>query len=119
MTKKEYMEQLPDKSIDAKKVEEIEAIYCTKLPEIVKKIVSNANESIFFDDDDRILSYKEIADAQVDLHVNFKSKGLIPLADCGENDFIVYHFNDGSWSKFNIIDETVFKKRNALDELLK
>ena len=44
---------------------------------------------------------------------------MIPLADCGENDFIVYHFTDGSWSKFNIIDETEFKKRNALDEILK
>lgn len=119
MTKKEYMKQLPDKPIDAKKVEEIEAIYHAKLPELIKKMVSNADESIFFDDDDRILSYKEIADAQVDLHVNFKSMGMIPLADCGENDFIVYHFADGSWSKFNIVDETVFKKRNALDELLK
>ena len=98
MTKKEYMEQLPGKSIDAKKVEEIEAIYHAVLPELVKKIVSNADESIFFEDEYRILSYKEIADAQVDLHVDFKSKGLIPLADCGENDFIVYHFADGSWS---------------------
>ena len=119
MSKKEYMEQLPEKSIDAKKVEEIETIYHAKLPELVKKIVSNTDESIFFDDDYRILSYKEIADAQVDLHVDFKGMGMIPLADCGENDFIVYHFTDGSWSKFNIIDETVFKKRNALDEILK
>ena len=42
----------------------------------------------------------------------------IPLIDCGENDFIVYHFVDKIWSKFNIIDETVFKK-NSLKELLK
>ena len=54
-----------------------------------------------------------------DLHVSFRDKEIIPLIDCGENDFIVYHFMDKIWSKFNIIDETVFKKKNSLEELLK
>ena len=119
MTKKEYIEQLSTKQIDEKKVEQIRSIYEPKLSETVKKIISNADESIFFDDEYRMLSYQEIVDAQADLHVDFKKKGLIPVADCGENDFIVYHMADNSWSKFNIIDETVFKKRNLLEELLK
>ncbi len=49
-----------------------------------------------------------------DLHVSFKDKEIIPLIDCGENDFIVYHFMDKIWSKFNIIDETVLRRRTAL-----
>lgn len=119
MTKKEYVAQLPAKKTDEKKVSKVQDIYGTEIPDIVKKIISNNDESIFFDDDYRILSYQEVVDAETDLHVDFKAKGVIPLADCGENDFIVYHFNDGIWSKFNIIDETVFKKKNTIEELLK
>lgn len=43
---------------------------------------------------------------------------MIPVIDCGENDFIVYHTAEGNWSKFNIIEECVFKKRATLGELL-
>lgn len=52
------------------------------------------------------------------MHIAFKDKGIIPLVDCGENDFIVYHFKAKIWSKFNIIDETVFQKKR-FEELLK
>ena len=44
---------------------------------------------------------------------------MIPLIDCSDNDFIVYHFDSKTWSKFNIIDECVFKEKESLDELLK
>ena len=119
MTKKEYIDQLPKKMIDAKKVEKVQSVYGAKFSETVKKIISNSDESIFFDDDYRILSYQEILDAESDLHVNFKDKGIIPIADCGENDFVVYHFIDNSWSKFNINDEVIFKRRATIEELLK
>ena len=66
----------------------------------------------------RILSYKEILNAEYDLHVDFKTKQMIPLADCGDNDFVVYHFDTHEWSKFNIIDEVTFKKRKTLAEVL-
>ena len=110
MTKKEYLEQLSKKEIESKKVAKVQEIYGMEFPEIVNKIISNSNESIFFDDDCRMLSFDEIVDAEKDLHVDFKGKGIIPLVDCGENDFVVYHFKDGIWSKFNIIDKTIFKK---------
>ncbi len=119
MTKGEYIKTLASVKVDAEIVAKIENVYGATLPDVVKKIVSNAAETIFFDDDYRILSLGEIEDAENDLHVDFKAKGIIPLVDCGENDFIVYHFNDDIWSKFNIIDETVFKKQGSLDELLK
>ena len=38
--------------------------------------------------------------------------------DCGENDFIVYHFKENYWSKFNIIDEVEFGKKETLREVL-
>lgn len=117
MTAKEYLESITKKEIDLGKVEKIQNIYNKVLPEEVQKIVSNAEKSIFLDDV-RILSYKEILNAEHDLHVDFKMKRMIPLADCGDNDFVVYHFDTHDWSKFNIIDELTFKKRKTLAEVL-
>lgn len=119
MEKKDYLAESIDYKIDKKKIDAIQKLYKAELPDILKKIISRANETVFFNDGSRILSFDEIMDAKKDLHVDFKSKGIIPFADCGENDFIVYHFNDEFWSKFNIIDESVFKKKNTIEELLK
>ena len=83
------------------------------------KLSQRAGESVFLDGGVRILSFDEIVAAKKDLHIEFKAKGMIPIVDCGENDFIVYHFNDNIWSKFNIVDESVFKKKKSIEELLK
>lgn len=119
MTKKEYLEKISEKEINAEKVDKIQKAYGSAFSKMVQKIISNSEETVFFDDGYRILSYNEIFNAENELHVDFKNKGILPIADCGENDFIVYHFLDGIWSKFNIIDETVFKKKDGLDGLLK
>lgn len=119
MTGKEYLKVLADVKVDKKKTEKIALIYAEKLPEIILKIVSNAEEPVFLEDGYRVLSYAEIIDAEKDLHIGFKGMSIIPLVDCGENDFVVYNFNDNIWSKFNIIDETFFKKKNKLEDLLK
>lgn len=119
MKKNEYLSSLESVAIDAKKIEKIQKAYNVDLPEVIQKMITLANETLFFDDGTRVLSFEEIVDAEKDLHVAFKEKGIIPLVDCGENDFIVYHFGDRVWSKFNIVDETIFKKKNNLEELLK
>ena len=118
MTAKEYLSSLASVKLEKEKVDRIVSLYADNLLEIVQKIVSNSKEAVFLDDDSRVLSYDEIVDAEKDLHVSFKDKGILPLVDCGENDFIVYHFSDKTWSKFNITDETVFRKKNSLEELL-
>lgn len=118
MTKKEYLKSLDKVKIDGKKVKKIEKLYTKDLPEIIQKIISCADETVFFDDDTRMLSFDEIVDAREDLHVDFTDKGIIPLADFGENDFLVYHFEDGIWSMFNIEDELAFKKKNKLEDLM-
>ncbi len=119
MTKNEYLEQISQKEVDSEKVKLIKSIYGSNIPEVIQKIISNSDETVFLDDGVRILSYEEIIDAENDLHVEFSAKAMIPVADCGDNDFIVYHVDDKIWSKFNIIDETVFKKKDELSELLK
>lgn len=117
MRKKEYLEEILKANINNDKVVRIQNLYGAELPEIIKRIISNSDESQFFDDDTRILSDAEILDAKQDLHIDFKSKGIIPIADCNENNFIVYHFNDNIWSKFNIVDESVYNKKESFSDL--
>lgn len=119
MEKRDYLNKVSQVKLDSKKVNEINKLYGAVMPDLIQRIVSYGQEAIFFDDGVRILSFEEIIDAEKDLHVEFARKGIIPIADCGENDFIVYHFNDNIWSKFNIVDESVFKKKKSIDELLK
>ena len=119
MTKKEYIDQLNSTNIDQNKVNKLEALFGLKLPERVKKMMSVNDSAEFFDDGTRMLSYQEVVDAEQDLHVDFKALGIIPVAECGENDFIVFNAKDNIWSKFNIVDEIEFKKKKAFEELLK
>lgn len=118
MTVKEFMEQFSHFKIDEKKVRKIEKVYGATLTEEIQKIISNCSETVFLDEY-RVLSFKEIVDAQDDLHVDFKGMNIIPVVDCGDNDFIVYHSNSDEWSKFNIIDNCVFKRKPSIKDLLK
>lgn len=118
MTTVEFVEKLVGVDIDKKKKSKVEKIYGSELPEIVGKIISVATKPIFFDEY-RVLSFDEICEADDELSVNFSEKKIIPLIDCGDNDFIVFHCKSDEWSKFNIIDECIFKKRKSLNELLK
>ena len=118
MTRKEYLIQLQGVTFDSKAVRQAENAYGFSLPTVVKQMLSFSKESIFFDDEWRTLSLAEVLDAQDDLHVDFKASGLLPLIDCGENDFIVYHAGDNSWSKYNIVDEVAFDRKTRFEELL-
>lgn len=118
MTTVEFVEKLEGFDIDKQKTSKVEKIYGSELPEIVSKIISVTTTPIFFDEY-RVLSFDEICEADDELNVNFLDKKIIPLIDCGNNDFIVFHCKSKEWSKFNIIDECVFKKRKSLNELLK
>ena len=60
----------------------------------------------------------EIINASEDLKVDFVTNKMIPLVDCGENDFIVYHFDTKKWSMYNIIDNCAFMERESLEGLL-
>ena len=90
-----------------------------ELPVKVKCLMFEYSEtSIFFDDGYRTLSVAEILEAEHDLHVDFISQHMIPVIDCGENDFVVYLFCDKVWSKFNIVDECFFKRRTSMRDLM-
>jgi hypothetical protein len=112
-----FMTQIQATNIDQSKIEKIKKIYgVSNLPELIEKILSNDQHHCI--NNTRFLSFSEITDAKKDLNVDFAGKGILPIADCGDNDFIVYHFKDHKWSKFNIVDEVVFKKGKSFKELI-
>ena len=117
MTITEYLDNLDSLNIDNSKVNIIEEIYSTSLPEDIQRIISNCNKTQFISDY-RLLSFDEIVNAEEDLEVEFTELNLIPVFDCGDNDFAVYHIDTKKWSLFNIIDYTPFKVKESLKELL-
>ena len=119
MTKQEYLSQLNYVAINDEKVSEIEKVYGVLNNEMVKKILSNAEETIFLDDDARSLEFSEIKDADKELHVGFSQKHFLPLFDCFENNFIIYDISQNNWAMFNINDEVLFTEKSSLHDLLK
>lgn len=118
MTKQEYLSQLNSVAVNDDKVSEIEKVYGVLKNEVVKEILSNAEETIFLDDDIRSLEFSEIKDADKELHVGFSQKHFLPLFDCCENNFIIYNIPNNSWAMFNINDEVLFSEKSSLHDLL-
>ncbi len=118
MKRQEYLISLSETTIIESKISIIEGKYGVQFPEFVRRIISCAGETIFFDDEWRTLSFDEIMDAEMDLHVQFVKKGILPIIDCGENDFVVYDIKKRTFSLYNIIDDCVFHEKEKLEELL-
>ncbi len=116
MTFKEYMSSIAGNNIDTAYMESLKSKYCDNLPEAILEIFSNAENTVFLKNSRRVLSYDEVMNASEELHVGFKEMGLIPIVDCGENNFIVYQFKEHSYAMFNITDETLFMIKSSLDE---
>lgn len=86
--------------------------------EAQKLVCAAQPEPIFFDDNNfyRLLSLQEILDAESDMNVPFKKIGVLPLIDCGDNDFLSYDFKNYNWCKFNIVEEFKYStKKSILD----
>ena len=118
MTKQEYLSQLNSVAVNDDKVSEIEKVYGVLSNEVVKEILSNAEETIFLDDDIRSLEFSEIKDADKELHVDFSQRHFLPLFDCYENNFIIYNIPQNNWAMFNINDEVLFMEKSSLHDLL-
>ena len=117
ISKTTYLKDIENVEINDRNVSKIKAVY-GEIPLIVQKIISYSSSSVFLDNGCKQLSISEIIDADKDLGVDFSKLKMIPLFDCGENDFIVYNLKSNSWSKYNTNDNSVFKKSSSLKDLL-
>ena len=117
MNKKQFLLVVESTQVNENALKEITKLYGDIKSDLIKKALSLQKDTLFFDDY-RFLSHDEIIHANEELHVNFTSKKIIPIIDCGENDFIVYNLIKNNVSKFNIVDETFFKERATLSDIL-
>ena len=118
MTLKEFFNVLSTVEISNDKIERIQSEYGAVLPTPLRQIISYSDDTVFFDDERRLLSFSEIANAAEELHVDFKKNKIIPLFDCLDNDFIVYNFDKNTWSFYNIVDKVSFEEVSAITDLL-
>ncbi len=84
--------------------------------EAQKLVCAVQSEPIFFDDDNfyRLLSLHEILDAESDMKISFKKLGVLPLIDCGDNEFLCYDLKNHNWCKFNIADEFKYSTKKSI-----
>ena len=117
MNKKQFLLVVEATQVNEKALKEITKLYGEIKSDLIKKALSLQKDTLFFDDY-RLLAHEEIIKANEELHVNFTGRKILPLIDCGENDFIVYNILKNNVSKFNIVDETFFKERATLSDIL-
>lgn len=118
MTINEYVTQLDNIKINNSAVKDIEERYNIKCPDVLRKIISNSKKSVFLDHEIRVLSLSEMLNAPRNLHVDFINLGMIPFADCFDNNFAVYCRNR-KWASFNIVDQCKYNETASFGELFK
>ena len=105
----------PDDSI----LRQLAAVYGNAIPNTVVALCATAPEGNFLDDSFcRKLPLRDIVEAKEMLHVDFPGLGILPVFDCGDNDFIVYCLSLGKWNKFNIVDEIGFRESEDWKSLI-
>lgn len=120
ITTKEFLSKIKTININESKIRQIEKIYGS-IPKEVQKIISSSSRTIFFSNKDgyRTLSISEIIDAEKDMQINFVKEKMIPIIDCSDNDFIVFHTDTKTWSKYNVDDDRIYKETHKFEDLLK
>jgi len=116
---REYLDDIKERPVNEERVKAIESRYGFALPLPIKHIISA--EDVFSSDKEeiRVMSFEEILYAEEELHADFEGEGIIPVADCYSNDFIVYNDREKNWSMYNIVDQDVFfMESRSLLELL-
>jgi len=116
---REYLDDIEKRPVNEENVMAIESRYGFPLPILVKHIVSEEDVFISNVEEIRIMPFEEILYAEEELHTDFEGEGVIPVADCYDNDFIVYNGRKKNWSVYNIVDQDVFfMESRSLPELL-
>lgn len=117
MNRKEFVDSLKNVSVSADVKSRVLEVY-NDVPEIVLKILTKYPSPELFDENEsRTLSINEVLHAEEDNGVPFKTKKIVPIADMGNNDFIVYNGATFIWCMYNILDEITFNESKDFESL--
>lgn len=118
MNKQEYLDKVLKYPENPERTKAISELYGTSINGIIARVVSFAGNADFIGDERRAFSYDEILNASKEYGKDFKALGIIPFVDAYDNDLIVYVIAENVWAKYNMGDDIIFKKRDALEKLL-
>ena len=118
MNIQEFIEQVGKNAINKSFTETLERHYGVTLNEYIRRVLSFNPDGVLFENNDilRLLSHKEIIEANVDMAIDFTALKLIPILDTGDNDFITFDISSSEWCKFNIVDTIKYKQRQSLSD---
>lgn len=114
---KSFIDKAKNQPINEEVVKSIEKSYSCNLPEELKHIVSCDDDSRF-GYDIKILSEKEIINAEDIIHGELSSYKLIPVIDIFDYDFIAYDIEEQKYVCINTLDEIVFDNADNIYDLL-
>lgn len=118
MNRKDFLKRVQVGSGENKTKEKLENTYGKVVPEEIVNILSVFPEPVLFDENEsRTLSVNEVVHAEEDLKVPFKTNGIVPIAELGSNDYIVYSAEKKLWYIYNILDEVLFDESNSFEKL--
>lgn len=118
MNKREYLDDVNECDVNEERVDSINKMYNVELDEYLSKVVSYANENVFFEKERRVLSFEEIIDSSDDYGVDFVEQEMLPIIDAYDNTFIVYSFKDKAWAMYNLSDDILFDEKDTLEEII-
>lgn len=114
---KNFIDKAKKFPVNEEVVKNIEKAYSCTLSEELKHIVS-CDDNNRFGYDIKILSEKEIINADDILKGELSSCSLIPIIDVFDDDFIAYDIENKKYVCINTLDEIVFDSSDDIYELL-
>lgn len=119
MNKQEYVEFISSYEVDEERIAKVKELYSIEqATDLFERIVSAAGEVTSFDEERRALTFDGIIYANEDLGVDFAERGIVPVIDAYNLDYIVYMINEAKWGIYNISDDDVYDESDDLLELL-
>lgn len=120
MNTNDFLKQAAVQSIHEGFIKPLEQLYGIVFEENLRKVLSVNPNGDFIESTDilRLLSHREMLNANTELAVDFIHLKLIPVFDTGDNDYIVCDLTNNSWCKFNIVDSIKYMQNQTLAMLL-
>ena len=89
-----------------------------EIPEIITKILTQYSIPVLFDENEsRTLSLNEVIHAEEDLGVSLRNLKILPIADFGEGDYLVYDGNGFDWHMYNFSENISFDRTISFDDI--
>jgi len=116
MKLRDALTRLDKVEIDKAIIGNIEALYNTKFPNQLQKVISLNKDGVSYDEKSVFngLSANAILNAYNDLYIDFVGLNLVPLFDIGDSEYIVYNLKKRCYALYDISDDDEYREETDL-----